>query len=504
MSQATSLAPPQPRRRWRRWLLSLPLLLIAAAFAYYFFASYAADRQLAEAIAETDRLDPDWRLEQIEEKRTTFTPEENAAEAVLAAYRLLPPRWPSPPPPVPPAAGAAGAEAAEDGDLIPPTAGHVAPLDDRVSGLPPEVQLDDALIHDLRAELDGDKIKAALAATEPLSRQTGGRYSVTWGPNPMLTPQPCQEVRPVATLLQMRAMLQDQDGEADDALGTARRILIAGRSIGDQPGLISQLVRVAAHTVAVQVLERAMAQGLPSGDALARTQRLLAEDAAEPLLVYALRGERAFQHRFLEGVASHDPAVVGTAGSLRNRFDRFRLLNKVRHYHPAMLRMFLRAVEIARREPEEQAEALRQLEEEVQQDAGGDDDLMHLLMPALGKLAAAFRRDQAVLRGAVVGLALERYRLDKGRWPKELTELVPDYLPAVPKDPFDGRPLRYRPLADGVIVYSVGPDGRDDGGALNRRNVIAAGTDLGFRLWDVTARRQPAAEALPPPDESAP
>jgi len=184
------------------------------------------------------------------------------------------------------------------------------------------------------------------------------------------------------------------------------------------------------------------------------------------------------------------------------------MANRVRRYHPAMLRMFQRAVEIARREPEEQAEPLRQLEGEIDQRAaatrGGDEELARLLMPALGKVAASFRRDRAVLRGATVGLALERYRLATGRWPKELTELVPDYLPAVPTDPFDGRPMRYRPLSDGVIVYSVGPDGQDDGGALNRKNVVVPGTDLGFRLWDVTARRQPGAEALPPPDESPP
>jgi hypothetical protein len=373
--------------------------------------------------------------------------------------------------------------------------------------VPPEVQLDEALIRDLRAELARDDVKDALAATEPLSRQTGGRYNVAWGPNPMLAILPCQEVRPVAALLHMRALLQDQDGQADDALATGRRIVIAGRSLGDQPALISQLVRVATHAVAVQAVERVLAQGLPSADALARTQRLLAEDAAEPLLVYAFRGERALQERFLEGIESGDPAVIGSLGSWRGRIEGL-FMWKARRYHPAMLRMFQRAVEIARHEPEEQAGELRRLEEEIEQEAGaahgGDGELIRLLMPALGKVASAFRRDRAILRGAVVGLALERYRLEKRRWPKELTELVPDYLTAVPRDPFDGQPMRYKPLPDGVIVYSVGPDGRDDGGALNRRNTVAPGTDLGFRLWDVTARRQPAAEALPPPDESVP
>lgn len=31
-----------------------------------------------------------------------------------------------------------------------------------------------------------------------------------------------------------------------------------------------------------------------------------------------------------------------------------------------------------------------------------------------------------------------------GQYPKSLAELTPHYLPSVPKDPFDGKPLRYR------------------------------------------------------------
>jgi len=34
----------------------------------------------------------------------------------------------------------------------------------------------------------------------------------------------------------------------------------------------------------------------------------------------------------------------------------------------------------------------------------------------------------------------------------------------MPLDPFDGAPLRYKPLAKGYVVYSIGPDGHDDGG----------------------------------------
>jgi hypothetical protein len=465
----------------------LPLLLLAAVVGYYFWAGYAADRELAEVVAEIDRTDPDWRLEQIQEKRKSYSPEENAADTVLAARQLLPPGWPP-------------TVTTEDG--------VIASLGDRVSGLPPEVQADEALARDLRAGLAADGVKDALAMTERLSRQTGGRFNITYGPNPLDAPSPYQDVRAAIALLRNLAVLQDQDGQADASLATARRIVIAGRGIGDEPSMIAQLVRVAAHSIAVQSVERALAQGLPSGEALAQTQRLLAEDAAEPLFVYALRGERASQHRLIELIKSGEGTLIGTPPSnWRERVDQVHLSQAARRGHAEMLRTLNRALEVARRDPEGQAEELQRLDAELDHRAEsrrGKDVLINLLMPAVSKMCLTFQRDRAIVRGAVVGLALERYRLDTEHWPEKLGQLVPAYLSAVPTDPFDGKELRYRKLADGVIVYSVGPDRQDNGGALNRANPLMPGTDLGFRLWDATARRQPAAELLPPPEDSAP
>jgi hypothetical protein len=45
---------------------------------------------------------------------------------------------------------------------------------------------------------------------------------------------------------------------------------------------------------------------------------------------------------------------------------------------------------------------------------------------------------------------------------------VPDLLPAVPPDRYDGKPLRYQ-LVDGKpLVYSIGSDRDDDAGRAPR------------------------------------
>ena len=65
----------------------------------------------------------------------------------------------------------------------------------------------------------------------------------------------------------------------------------------------------------------------------------------------------------------------------------------------------------------------------------------------------------------VTAIALKRYELRHGNLPEKLSELTPDLLPAVPLDPVDGKPLRYRRNTDGsFLLYSVGVDGKDDGG----------------------------------------
>ncbi|MFZ5830479.1 MAG: hypothetical protein ACOY3P_10340 [Planctomycetota bacterium] len=65
---------------------------------------------------------------------------------------------------------------------------------------------------------------------------------------------------------------------------------------------------------------------------------------------------------------------------------------------------------------------------------------------------------------ARVAAAVELFRAETGTFPENLQPLVPDFLPATPIDPFTDRPLLYYSWEHGFTVYSVGRNGRDDGG----------------------------------------
>ena len=68
------------------------------------------------------------------------------------------------------------------------------------------------------------------------------------------------------------------------------------------------------------------------------------------------------------------------------------------------------------------------------------------------------------LRLAELAFALAGYRSDHGRYPPSLKDLSPAYIAEIPKDPFTGEDSHYRTPGAGYLLYSVGPNGRDDGG----------------------------------------
>ncbi len=125
--------------------------------------------------------------------------------------------------------------------------------------------------------------------------------------------------------------------------------------------------------------------------------------------------------------------------------------------------------------------------------------LVRRLVPNLGKCSDACQRYQAQLRCAIAATAAERFRRADGRWPDTLDALMEaGYLRETPVDPYDGRPLRWRRLEDGAEAYSVGPDDEDNGGNMDRKNPVTPGTDIGFRLWGPSRRRQPPVEDAGP------
>jgi hypothetical protein len=92
-----------------------------------------------------------------------------------------------------------------------------------------------------------------------------------------------------------------------------------------------------------------------------------------------------------------------------------------------------------------------------------------MMLPGILPTESKATRQYTVLRCAEVACAVEQWRLaHAGRWPESLIELVPEFINAVPEDPIDGRPLRFARRPKGFVVYGIGEDGINDGGAVRK------------------------------------
>jgi hypothetical protein len=468
---------PRPRSQWRVVLLigCLLLLPLGLLVAYYLERQGAADRELRDAIADTDRRDPGWRFEDLERQRPAIPDERNAAPQVLAVRKLLPTPWPSP-------------------------SKEKPGLDELLGDLEPQVQLNEEQLRELRAQLKA--AQAALKKADHLADLPDGRYPLTWGLDFVSASiEHLQQSRLVANLLRFEAMRQAQDGDPDGACRSELALLNTGRSIGEEYTLIILLIRTSIAALATQTLERTLAQGEPTEASLAAVQQALEREEKETpaLTVTAFRGERALAHRMMDAMERGELSLSSMTGtpSFGERLADVLNAGMVRHSHAVYLRYLMEAVELAKAPGPEQLARRKELL------AAPEDRrawLAMLLIPAADKVLGSEWRKLAQLRCAITALALERYRKAQHHWPESLEALTPAYLAAVPVDPYDGRPLRYLRLSDGVEVYSIGPDSVDNGGKIDRKNPQAEGSDLGFRLWDVARRRQPA----PPPTENKP
>jgi hypothetical protein len=78
------------------------------------------------------------------------------------------------------------------------------------------------------------------------------------------------------------------------------------------------------------------------------------------------------------------------------------------------------------------------------------------------------------LRVLQIRAAIAFYQRQHGKLPATLDALCPQFLPNVPLDPFSGRPLRYSITKEGWMVWSVGSDLKDDGGAVEEADKYLA------------------------------
>ena len=95
-----------------------------------------------------------------------------------------------------------------------------------------------------------------------------------------------------------------------------------------------------------------------------------------------------------------------------------------------------------------------------------NDPIVQILVPVFGEARLSFVKSEAQNGLTEISLALRAYRVQHGSYPESLSALAPAMLVQLPADPFGkGGTFGYRRVGSVYVLYSVGPDGKDDGGA---------------------------------------
>ncbi len=459
------------RLRSRKMLFVILALLLAAGgvpIGIYQLQTWNNRNELTAVIAELDRAGEPWRLADLEKRRANIADERNSALVIRTAkpasiWKIMPD--------------------SPEIDLLPWQA------------LPAGV----CLKYRGAFEQFGENVKEA----RTLAAFPEGRFSYTIAPDVVSTLLPhVDAARPVAILLKHDAWWQIQQADFEQAAASCRAAVYTSRSLRDELFIISHLIRHAMLREVADTVERMCAQGQPDAKSLRELQRLFEEEAGFDGWTLALEGERAGMHQLFGHIADgkvNMQFVRAMTGARRSSWRDY-----VSDYFPApsaaqshawLLRHFTDLLAANKLPPPERTAKLKQLGEE----AGKAPDPARMLMAPPGfspwtKLQNNQPRLEAKLRCTVAGLAAERFRLERKRWPDTIAALVPEYLAKAPLDPYTGEPLRLRATKDGMVISSAGPDGLWQGDAWDQLPRTAP--DWGsrheheFRLWNVEQRRK--------------
>jgi hypothetical protein len=284
----------------------------------------------------------------------------------------------------------------------------------------------------------------------------------------MLLPE-LEQFRHAAQLLALDALTRAGDGEGQAAAEDVAAIFGIAGHIND-PILISCLTSIAVNRIGTKALEDTLALTTPRPEDLARLP---------------LEGSVSYR-KYLQRACRMEEAAIGLSSfailagekpkDWRKGFEQAFDGAPVWVFNSATWRVFFLPDDLAayRRTMRELQEMAARPYSEAQQDWQTFDQslrtnrrglLTALLIPHLGKCLAAAAEGDSARQLARLALATTAYRSKSRAYPEKLDDLVPEYLERIPLDPFDGQPLRMKRGERGLVLYSVGRDQKDDGGA---------------------------------------
>jgi hypothetical protein len=276
-------------------------------------------------------------------------------------------------------------------------------------------------------------------------------------------------VRAFARLFSTEAFLHGLDGKGAEAADSIRQIFLLARATDEEQIILAKLTALGITWIGMKALREVDDMGVLGDDERRLLVKLIASLDFETMATEAMISERARSGDACDAMAGN---VAGTGAARRGWISRWLSTRNMRlspRERLTAMRLGTAMVEASRLPPWEARPVVEARYRELWAlhtwltSVAGLDESWKLFYVSF--MRAIARRDTAV-----IGLSCELFRSARGRYPTALNELTPEFLKALPPDPFMGTPLTYTLREDGraFIVYSLGANLKDDGGVKKR------------------------------------
>jgi hypothetical protein len=334
--------------------------------------------------------------------------------------------------------------------------------------------LTESLDADKRAELERlleqDAVHSALSIVEQGTHRRSCRFEHDYraGFN-MLMPH-LSGLRDLIRILGAKACLEAQAGRPDAAWDLAATQLRFADALRNEPVLISQLVRFASIRLSCQAIQKICEAAPPNAEQYRSIESLLSDYEDRTPLVLALDGERLLCGEWVFNLLRTGPTkdLAASAGAesgfgevLLGLYGAFKPLSLADH--AAYLRIMGEYTRSAQQtySPNEASA----MDKKVGQVRSRLHVVTAMIVPAIGRVKEVFWQTIAEIRVTRAGLAVLQDKKTQGTFPQTLESLKLKDL----SDPFSDGPLLYRPNPNGFLLYSVGPDQKDNNGSPKQK-----------------------------------
>jgi hypothetical protein len=302
----------------------------------------------------------------------------------------------------------------------------------------------------------------------------------------MLLPH-LSELRGLAKFGIWRARSAIQQGDINQAMEDCVTVARAGRHWQGKRTLIEQLVGIAKSSLACQEIINIVSEQNLDSNQLRQFHQRLSSIYSSGFPVMNMEGERLFfldtvQHVFTEGgpggghlipnkvvpfmnsvtgddMYGNEESIKFIAGSFIHA-GRDKTITKVNQLYDELS-------EIYKMTPYQKHIKNIRVNDLIIAVPKYRYFLIQILTPSLDRAFEMQFRHNTLHHATITILALKRWRLDKGRYPDNLNELVDvGYMKELPMDPYSDKPLIYKRLGDEFTLYSVGVNFKDDGGEI--------------------------------------